>query len=600
MTGSRFLRAFVVAMFLLIAAVFACEAPSGVLETPTKSSSSSQGGQTTTVASGGMGGGGGLGFGGQGGAPCLNTCSKDYHSVIDCKGAVVEECKGAEGCDISTATCTNACAAAEGNKLSVGCEYYATFMDQLDPDSCFAVFVANTWDSPAHISVERTGNALSLDTYAKIPNGVGPGMSYAAFDSKAGIAPGEVVILFLAGPTGVPGQGNPVCPVPAAIPSGAMLADKSGIGKSFRIASDVPVVAYQINPYGGGSAAVTGASLLLPTSAWGTNYVALNAYDSGPHPTSMNIVAKEDGTEVTMVPPVNVIGGNGLPPGSANGVYTFKLDAGEHAQFTQQDALSGSVIEASKPVGFMAGARCSFVPAGTYACDHLEQMIPPVGALGNEYAAVMHRPRSGEPGVWRVLGTVDGTKLAWSNDVGGPATLDQGQLVEFSTPHPFVVKSQDPQHPFLLMSHMSGGATNEMDGVGDADAVLSVPPAQYMSSYVFFADPTYPETNLVVVRKQDEEGFHDVWLDCAGKLSGWKKLGEYEWTRVDLIKDDFEPVGMCTTGRHEISSDGTFGLWIWGWGSPKTSAFTKYVSYGYPGGMNVQTINEVVLPPTPK
>ena len=57
---------------------------------------------------------------------------------------------------------------------------------------------------------------------------------------------------------------------------------------------------------------------------------------------------------------------------------------------------------------------------------------------------------------------------------------------------------------------------------------------------------------------------------------------------------------MCTTGRHEISSEGSFGLWIWGWGSPKTSTYTKFVSYGYPGGMNVQAINKVVLPPMPK
>lgn len=53
--------------------------------------------------------------------------------------------------------------------------------------------------------------------------------------------------------------------------------------------------------------------------------------------------------------------------------------------------------------------------------------------------------------MWRILGVVDGTTLSWSNDIGGPATLDRGDLVEATTQFPFVVKSQDAEHPFLLM-----------------------------------------------------------------------------------------------------------------------------------------------------
>ena len=52
----------------------------------------------------------------------------------------------------------------------------------------------------------------------------------------------------------------------------------TGIGTAFHISTNVPVVAYQMLPYGGGSARVTGATLLLPTNVWDTNYVAANAY----------------------------------------------------------------------------------------------------------------------------------------------------------------------------------------------------------------------------------------------------------------------------------------------------------------------------------
>jgi hypothetical protein len=36
---------------------------------------------------------------------------------------------------------------------------------------------------------------------------------------------------------------------------------------------------------------------------------------------------------------------------------------------------------------------------------------------------------------------------------------------------------------------------------------------------------------------------------------------------------------------------------VWGWGTPETNPTTAGVSYGYPGGMNVQPINQVVILP---
>jgi hypothetical protein len=113
---------------------------------------------------------------------------------------------------------------------------------------------------------------------------------------------------------------------------------------------------------------------------------------------------------------------------------------------------------------------------------------------------------------------------------------------------------------------------------------------------VFFTDPTYPETDLVIVREKGTDGqFHDVKLDCAGTLSGWQTVGAYEWTRADLQTGNFTPVGNCNNGRHEITSTAPFGLQVWGWGTPNTTSFTANVSYGYPGGMNLAPINSVVI-----
>ncbi|MCA9695192.1 MAG: IgGFc-binding protein, partial [Myxococcales bacterium] len=525
---------------------------------------------------------------------CPLKCSADLTAVVDCNNEIIDPCDGDEGCDAETLQCTSPCGAAEQSGSSVGCEYYATLMHTFEENPCFAAFVANTWDSPAHISVEYDGAPLDVGAFTYLPDGAGPNLVYDPYDDVGGLPPGQVAILLLAGPDGMD-----VCPYPTAMPVGPSVLG-TGTGASFRITTDVPVVAYQINPYGGGSAAVTGASLLLPTSVWDDNYVVVNAYSYfAPRVPSFNVVAREDNTQVTLQPVVDVIGGGGLPSGGAGQSLMFSLDAGEHAQFSQIEELTGSIIKADKPVGLMGGHECMRVPSGEMWCDHGEQMIPPVRALGNEYVGVMHRPRNGEDSFWRIVGAVDGTQLTWSNNVGGPATLSQGQLVEFITGTPFVVSSQDEDHPFLLFNIMSGnGWVPGPEGYGDPDFVISYPPEQYGNYYVFFADPTYPETNLVVVRSRDMGGFHDVNLDCAGPLNGWQAVGQdYEWTRIDLITGDFEDVGNCSTGPHIMESDGRFGVWVWGWGTPETTIKTTNVSYGYPGGMNVKLINDLVLIP---
>ncbi len=527
-------------------------------------------------------------------------CSADLHEVLNCGGAVVETCAADQACDSSSWSCSPACQAMINNKSSIGCEYLATEMDNSSgTNTCFAAYVANTWNANLHISLEYDGEALDIEAFARVPLGFGPNLTLAPYDAVAGLAPGEVAVLVLNGPP--PSAAGVSCPIVPAIAQDTRI-DGTGIGKSFLISTDLPAVAYQINPYGAGvGAAVAGASLLIPTSAWDTNYVAADAYQydlAGRNP-SMNIVAAEDNTMITMSPVVSVQGNGGLPSGAANQLLQFTLNRGQHAQFSQPAELTGSVIESDKPIGLMAGHSGLRVPVGVAYADHGEQMIPPVRALGHEYVGVMHRPRGNEGAVWRVIGAVDGTTLSWEPNVGGPATLQQGEIAEFITDQAFVVSSQDAEHPFMLHTYMSGSAWIPIgaSGHGDADFVISVPPEQYLASYVFYTDPSYPESNLVVIRTQQDGQFWPVDLDCYGPLDNWQAVGDYEWTRIDLMTGNYQEVNGCSTGVHQIDSDAPFGLWIWGWGTPATTEFTQNRSYGYPGGMNIRPINNLVLTP---
>lgn len=537
------------------------------------------------------------------------VCSADGTAVLGCDGEVTY-CANGQSC--SNGQCLNSCEAAEQNNASIGCDYYAVDMDAaMGPprDACFAIFVANTSPAPAHMDVSWGGVNVNLATFAKLPQGQGQSLTYAPFDPVAGIPPGQVAIIFAAyGPGGgTLGQPNVACPVPAAIGTDAQISG-TGKGKAFHIKTDVPVVAYQMLPYGGGAAAATGASLLLPSSAWGTNYVTVTAYDaiggSAPPPIdlpfadggSLNIVAKEDNTTVTIKPLSKLSAGGGLPEGPQGQPYNVSLNKGEYVQFTQLAQLTGSPIEADKPVGLFGGHTIM----GIDRCcgDHGEQMIAPVRALGSTYVASPHgdrKPQAGEVRVFRIIGAVNGTTLAYDPPGVGPATVNQGQILEIRTAEPFVVSSQDEDHPFLLFTYMTGAGEQGEGGWGDADFVRQVPPDQFLRNYVFFTDPSYPFTMLTVVRRKIDGNFKDVQLACMGTLTDWRPVGstgDYEIAYVKLV-DHWNGLNGCNNGVNTMTSDNPFGVYVWGWGSEDTN--TGWVSYGYPAGEGVIPINDVIV-----
>ena len=566
--------------------------------------------------------------------PATINCSADLHDVLDDQGNVVMTCPPDQGCG-PNGTCVAACDSAVDNKSTIGCEYYSVDPDIIKPvqGACFAAYVANTWTTPITINVDRGGTQLDTATFARIPSGTGENLTYAPLTNNQ-VQPGEVAILFLAHVT--PSDDTDIdvpCPTgitPAVTEDAAVHG--TGFGTAFHITTSLPTVAYDILPYGGGNAAATSATLLLPTSVWDTNYVAVNAFfatqykgsaaqlDPNAAP-SMDIVAMQDATQVTIKPTTDILAGGSVGGAPANTPHTYTLNQGQVLQITQPIELTGSPIQSDKPIGVWGAASQLTVEADTCCADSAHQQIPPVSALGNEYVGVKYRDRySGTPESvpFRLVGLVDGTQLTYDGTApqNAPTTINLGDVFEIDATDVFVVKSQDDAHPFYLSAHMTGCTTYAPNGTltndcrGDAEFVNVVPGKQYLSSYTFFTDPTYPEVNLVVTRAIGKNGFADVTLDCFGTLTGWQPVGSsgtYEYTRVDLSTGNFNGVGQCDNGRHQMSSTAPFNVTVWGWGSVATGGaydypdfpgfYTQAVSYAYPVGMSVRQINNVVVLP---
>src|SRR5207248_8251661 len=116
----------------------------------------------------------------------------------------------------------------------------------------------------------------------------------------------------------------------------------SGRGTAFHITTTRPVSAYDILPYGGARSYLPSAELLLPTSAWGTNYVTASASPTS-GPGWGQVLAAADNTTVSITPTVTLPGGPGVTAAPAHQSMTYTLNAGDYIQWQDAGDMSGSV-----------------------------------------------------------------------------------------------------------------------------------------------------------------------------------------------------------------------------------------------------------------
>ncbi|AKV03311.1 hypothetical protein AKJ09_09974 [Labilithrix luteola] len=535
---------------------------------------------------------------------CPFQCSLDGRSVIRaCSGEIVETCPSDRAC--GAALCQEPCAAAAADRSSNGCDFYfqiPRYDAQLFDQSCYAAFIVNTSIQPVDVTLEYDGKALDISKSLFRTN---PGD--ATLMAHTGpINPGESAVLFVSDrdPT-VPHVTDPLaqafrarkaCP-PGVVP--ALLADIGGgtrIGPAFRVTTNVPIGLTAMYPFGGATSYIPTATLLLPVPTWAKEHILVNGWEANVAAPGAQFIASEDATEVTIVPTHDIQNGTGVQGALAGTAAKYRLDKGQYLQFSQVDELSGSIVEANKPIAAFGGHACSNVPSEGNTGDAFHQQIPPFEQWGSEYVGVGYRPRAGnehEPMAYRIVAARDGTRLDYDPAIppGAPTEMSAGEVVTFrsGTGDAFVVRTQDAEHPVYLAAYMTSStvAYDNMSygAIGDPEFVNVIPTGQYLSSYSFYADPTYGDASLVIVRAKRRGVFEDVWLECAGgNLTDFRPIGtrgDYEFTRVDLAKNrgPGQRFGdhVCQNGLQRTKSEGPFTATIWGW--------DYAASYAYPGGM---------------
>jgi hypothetical protein len=361
---------------------------------------------------------------------------------------------------------------------------------------------------------------------------------------------------------------------------------------AFRVESSNPVVVYQFNSYETIRAASTDGSLLIPDHALFDQYFAMtysgDQIGSGSEPF-IAITAPSGGAEVTITTTdrtkasinTSLRAIPALTPGSTTTLSltsSFEVILLEAATGTTD--LTGTLIEADGPIGVYSGNFATQVPTGRRYRDHIEQQIFPRQALGDRYIVPKSAERGNNvvvPDQLRILADLDGTQITFNPELRPPVTLDAGEFVEVAASSDVEVSSNQP---IMIGQFFAGSNAVETNSTGDPTFILQVPIEQFRDNYVFTCPPTYTTDRVVITAPIGAS----VSLDGQVIELSEEPVAASIYSVTTLIVSD---------GEHRIIGDLPFGISVYGYGGPPNDDPDRVqnVSYGYPGGLNLNEIN---------
>ena len=358
------------------------------------------------------------------------------------------------------------------------------------------------------------------------------------------------------------------------------------------------------------------ASILLPTHSLADDYMILtrptfhlcgnysgsSCSQASANPAFFSIVAVDEGqTSVEITFTADTLAGlNNNPQAfTAGQTTTFTMEQDQIIQFLSADKLDECQWEADadpsssrayckapagtdftgtrvrsngKRIAVFTGHDCDFVPYNRWACDHLEQQVPPLRTWGRQFLVTYATQEMNNPNVVKIVSSAAGNTLTFTPQVHADVTLNAGEYVEFEYTEHFRVVSTQP----VLVAQFLVGQNYQPDAAttyGDPAFLYNVPYGQFLSEYSFLAPSTYKLDYLNIIAPEGANIFLDGWLQ------------DTDW---QVIPDTGLKVKTMEIfdGVHKITSDDpqniTFGIIVYG--------LDEFVSYAYPGGMKLEDL----------
>ena len=323
------------------------------------------------------------------------------------------------------------------------------------------------------------------------------------------------------------------------------------------------------------------ASVILPTTSLGTDYFTMcyrgySREEQGVmvhYPSEFLIVATENNTtiQIRVTSPTR----GGLQTGD---VRSLVLNAGESYQVQSllgdTHDLTGSEIQADKPIAVFSGNLWTQTPNGCGDRDNLYEQLYPTQSWGKQFAVAPQRRTNGT--LIRILASQDNSPVTVQGDVVLNQTLNRGEFLEFELSGSAFISSDNP----ILATQFSKGrsCSDHPNQLGDPAMVLLNSLEQTRDSVTLFASTFRNiEENFinVLVRTQD---IPEVRLDgeLVSSLETFTPISgnpDYSYAQIPV-----------SPGTHNLSSDGCgINATLYGYGEAE--------SYAYAAGANFPTVN---------
>jgi hypothetical protein len=506
-----------------------------------------------------------------------------------------ERCNGARtGRQCDGGECVPLCILSEKVKTNIGCDYWAADLDNafvpggergfLDAAAApYAVVVSNPHpDFTAEVTVfQRSSREDDLET---VQTAIVPPLGLHVFELPRRDIDGTVQAF-----------------------------------RAYRVRSSIPIVAYQFNPLDNEDVFSNDASLLLPSHVLGDRYYVMTREQSFDrlrgYLTVVGIDDEPTSVRVTVTARTQPGVGN-IPALNPGDTFETVLEAFEVLNIETQAPgadLTGSLVEADANVVVFGGSEaanapntnhcvdidevtgegvCEYkrdVPCRTnYDCneanlntccaDHLEQQLFPVATWGRHYIASKSYDRGLENDYWRILAAEDDTKVETVPPQAVVPTLNAGEWFEFGSREHFEIISDKPVLVGQFLASEQAPDPNLRDiieegdaGIGDPAFILAVPVEQYRSDFVFLAPDKYELDYVTVIAPVGAQ----VFFDEIPVPVSWEPVGDGTLWHIARF-----PIG---DGVHFIQSDQPLSVIVYG--------YDQYVSYGYPGGLNLDVVD---------
>ena len=503
--------------------------------------------------------------------------------------------------------CVSVCNA--GQKSYIGCEYFAVDLDNAD----------------VPCGTDPNGNVIMCNANAQ---------QFAVVIANPD-PQNEVVYLVTNGPA-LPPTGGDECAQPLSVvaagtlpPKGLQILDlpdrhPGGTKKAllaYRIASNAPITAYQFNPLDNVGVFSNDATVLLPVNAVGKKYYIMTREQSFDDLKGYLTVVGTTNTpaNVTITVTAKTLPGPGIPGLSPGGAYTSTLGRFEvlniETDWIGAD-LTGSYVTSDQPVVVFGGSQASDAPNTdhcdmttgkcaydettpclctqgdgplcnpqskcsqfiTCCADHLEMQLFPTDTWGREYVAIRSKRRGLEKDLWRILAAENNTHVSLTTSTATVPALDQGGWYEFESDDDFVITADKPilVGQFLEAEQAPNPGHQPDDaGIGDPSFMLAVPTRQLRTSYVFLAPKFYAEHFVAIAAiagtSTKLDGEEVLSLDPDARALDWRDIAGTSWRAMRVSIQE---------GYHILTCEEPCSVMVHGYDS--------YVSYGYPGGLNLE------------